>query len=63
MLAPLLEVLVPLPLLDPAPPEPTVTFVEPEGSEPLPPLPSTMFVPSAQAVDSATRVASPSVKR
>lgn len=63
MLAPLLEVLVPLPLLDPAPPEPTVTFVEPEGSEPLPPLPSTMLVPSAQAVDSATRVASPSVKR
>lgn len=61
VLVPLPEVLEPLPLLEPAPPAPIVTFVAPEGSEPLPPLPSTMLVPSAQAVDSATRVASPSV--
>ena len=52
-----------LPLLDEAPPEPVVTFVELDGPDPLPPLPSMMLVPSAQAVDSATRVARPSVKR
>jgi hypothetical protein len=54
---------LPVLLLDEAPPEPVVTFEELDAPEPLPPLPSMMLVPSAQAVDSATRVARPSVKR